>query len=164
MKKRVSAGVSLFAVLATVVSLTLAPAAGAAQAQTGGATAAPAGVLSIPSSLPITGSIANGGGTFAGTLTNTLGQVIGTVTNVPVTLPISSPTAGGSCTILDLTLGPLHLNLLGLVVDLNQVHLTITGQTGPGNLLGNLLCGLANALNGGGGGGLANLLNNLLGL
>ena len=51
----------------------------------------------------------------------------------------------------------------GLVVDLNQVHLTITGETGPGNLLGNLLCGLANALNGGGG-GLANLLNRLLGL
>jgi hypothetical protein len=33
------------------------------------------------------------------------------------------------CTILNLTLGPLHLDLLGLVVDLNQVHLTITGQT-----------------------------------
>jgi hypothetical protein len=31
-------------------------------------------------------------------------------------------------------------------------------------LLGNLLCGLANALNGNGGTGLANLLNNLLGL
>ena len=69
-----------------------------------------------------------------------------------------------TCPILDLTLGPLHLDLLGLVVDLNQVHLTITGQQGPGNLLGNLLCGLANALNGGGGGGLAGLLNRLLGL
>jgi len=56
----------------------------------------------------------------------------------------------------------LHLDLLGLVVDLNQVHLTISGQTGNGQLLGNLLCGLANALNGGG--GLANILNNLLGL
>jgi hypothetical protein len=43
------------------------------------------------------------------------------------------------------------------------VHLTITGQTGSGQLLGNLLCGLANALNGSGG-GLANILNNLLGL
>jgi hypothetical protein len=39
-----------------------------------------------------------------------------------------------------------------LVVDLNLVHLTVSGgQTGPGNLLGNLLCGLANALNGNGG-------------
>jgi hypothetical protein len=61
---------------------------------------------------------------------------------------------------LDLTLGPLHLDLLGLVVDLNKVHLTITGQTGPGNLL----CGLANTLNGSQAGGLAGLLNRLLGL
>jgi len=40
-----------------------------------------------------------------------------------------------SCQILDLTLGPLHLDLLGLVVDLNQVHLQITAQQGQGNLL-----------------------------
>ena len=40
-------------------------------------------------------------------------------------------------------LGPLHLDLLGFVVDLNQVHLTITGEAGNGKLLGNLLCGLA---------------------
>jgi len=46
---------------------------------------------------------------------------------------------------------------------LNQVHLTITGTTGPGQLLGNLLCGVANLLNGNGG-GLAGLLNQLLGL
>jgi hypothetical protein len=72
--------------------------------------------------------------------------------------------ANGTCTILDLTLGPLHLDLLGLVIDLNQIHLTITGQTGPGNLLGNLLCGLANGLNGSNAGGLATLLNRLLGL
>jgi hypothetical protein len=86
------------------------------------------------------------------------------LTNQPFSVPVTSLASGGSCTILDLTLGPLHLDLLGLVVDLNQVHLTITGQQGPGNLLGNLLCGLANALNGGGGGGIANLLNRLLGL
>jgi hypothetical protein len=77
--------------------------------------------------------------------------------------PVIGGAAGQSCTILDLTLGPLHLDLLGLVVDLNRVHLTITAQTGPGNLLGNLLCGIANALNGGGG-GLAGLLNRLLNL
>jgi hypothetical protein len=137
-----------------------------------------------PTSLNMAGTIA-GGGTFAGTLTNlhfvntngvlglagnltgtltnALGNTIGTVTNMPITLPVGGAAANGTCTILDLTLGPLHLNLLGLVVDLNQVHLTITGQTGNGQLLGNLLCGLANVLNGGGG-GLANILNNLLGI
>src|SRR4051812_35542213 len=36
--------------------------------------------------------------------------------------------AAGSCSILDLTLGPLPLDLLGLVVDLNQIHLTITAE------------------------------------
>ena len=108
------------------------------------------GVLALAGNL--TGALTNGTTTLA------------TVTDRLITIPLSGAVATGSCTILDLTLGPLHLDLLGLTVDLNQVHLTITGQTGPGQLLGNLLCGLANALNGGGGGGLANLLNHLLGL
>jgi hypothetical protein len=106
-------------------------------------------------------------GTLTGTLTSATGTVLGTTgpNGLPVSLPLTGPAAAtGSCTILDLTLGPLHLDLLGLVVDLNQVHLTITGQTGNGQLLGNLLCGLANALNGSGGaGGLANILNHILG-
>jgi len=50
------------------------------------------------------------------------------------------------CDILNLILGPLHLDLLGLVVDLNQVILNITGQTGAGNLLGNVLCALTGIL------------------
>jgi hypothetical protein len=71
--------------------------------------------------------------------------------------------AAASCTVLDLVLGPLHLDLLGLVVDLNQVHLTITAVPGAGNLLGNLLCAVANLLNGSGTlGGLSNLLNQIL--
>jgi len=57
--------------------------------------------------------------------------------------------AAPTCGILNLVLGPLHLDLLGLVVDLNRVVLNITGQTGAGNLLGNLLCGLAGILDGG---------------
>ena len=36
----------------------------------------------------------------------------------------------------------------GLKVHLNQVILDITAQSGPGNLLGNLLCSVANLLNG----------------
>ena len=53
----------------------------------------------------------------------------------------ASSAAATTCSILDLTLGPLHLNLLGLVVDLNTVHLTITADP-TGGLLGNLLCSL----------------------
>lgn len=44
------------------------------------------------------------------------------------------------------------------------MHLTITAQQGAGNLLGNLLCAIANLLNGGATGGLATLLNRILGL
>jgi hypothetical protein len=101
-------------------------------------------------------------GVLNGTLTTAAG-VVTNITNQLITLPVLGAAANGTCQILDLRLGPLDLNLLGLVVHLDEVHLNITAQSGPGNLLGNLLCGLANALNGGGG-GLANLLNRLLGL
>ncbi|HEX6491754.1 MAG TPA: hypothetical protein VF002_10350 [Gaiellaceae bacterium] len=47
----------------------------------------------------------------------------------------------GPCHILDLVLGPLHLDLLGLIVDLNQVHLQITAAPGEG-VLGDALCSL----------------------
>ena len=40
---------------------------------------------------------------------------------------------------LHLDLGPIHLDLLGLVVDLNDLHLDVAAQPGSGNLLGNLL-------------------------
>jgi hypothetical protein len=55
--------------------------------------------------------------------------------------------ASATCEILDLVLGPLDLNLLGLRVQLNKVHLRITAISGPGNLLGNLLCAVVNLLN-----------------
>ncbi|MGO4597919.1 ABC transporter substrate-binding protein [Terrabacter sp. 2RAF25] len=101
-------------------------------------------------------------GIVAGTFTNTAG-VATPVTQV-VTTTVQSAAAAGSCDILNLVLGPLHLNVLGLVVDLNQVVLNITGATGAGNLLGNLLCGIAGLLDGNGLSGLTNLLNRLLGL
>jgi hypothetical protein len=79
---------------------------------------------------------------------------------VPVTAVTSQ--AAPRCNVLELILGPLHVDLLGLFVDLNRVHLTITAVPGAGALLGNLLCAVANLLNGGGG-GLAGLLNRILG-
>jgi hypothetical protein len=54
--------------------------------------------------------------------------------------------APGSCQILNLVLGPLNLNLLGLEVHLNRVVLNIVATPGPGNLLGNLLCAVAGLL------------------
>ena len=59
--------------------------------------------------------------------------------------PIPVP---AGCPVLHLVLGPLNLNLLGLTIVLQQVTLDIVAVPGPGNLLGNLLCGLVNLLNG----------------
>ena len=173
MKRRLAFLAVLTAVVTTVTVMTIAPAAPAAPP-----TATISNTISVTTAdgLTLTGTLSNihfvnlGGGqglalqgVLNGTVTNAANEVVRTITNQAITLPVIGAAATGSCSILDLTLGPLHLDLLGLVVDLNQVHLTITGQTGPGNLLGNLLCGLANALNGNGG-GLANILNRLLGL
>jgi hypothetical protein len=85
-------------------------------------------------------------GVLNGTLTSATG-VVTAVSNLAVSLPVSSVSA--SCPILNLVLGPLDLNLLGLTVHLNQVVLNITAVPGAGNLLGNLLCAVANLLNGG---------------
>jgi hypothetical protein len=73
-------------------------------------------------------------------------------TRVPVT-PLDHQ---GTCQVLRLVLGPLHLDLLGLVVDLygrtrqDPVVVTITAVPGHG-LLGDLLCAVA------GGGGITSL-------
>jgi hypothetical protein len=48
--------------------------------------------------------------------------------------------ATDECQVLHLILGPLHLELLGLVVDLNQIDLNLTAI--PGTLLGNIFCQL----------------------
>jgi hypothetical protein len=154
---------------ATTVGFTIAPAA----------TAAPAVAASPALTVPITGTgvntnfigqfalqgfrVVNGQlsavGQLTGTLTNTVTGVTQTV-NQLVTIPI---TAVGTCQILHLELGPLDLNLLGLMVHLDKVVLDITAQAGPGNLLGNLLCAVAHLLDSSASGqGLASVLNQLL--
>jgi hypothetical protein len=165
--------------VAGVIGTTALPAV-AAPAPAPAATAAAA----APVTVPLTGTASDGSqfvGTFSptnfsnrGGQLNVTGLVSGTLTSTAdVATPVSQRVTSavdlaqvtGSCTILDLTLGPLHLDLLGLVVDLNPVHLVITAQQGPGNLLGNLLCAIAGLLDGTGGtGGLTGLLNQLLGL
>ncbi len=57
--------------------------------------------------------------------------------------PMATTAANATCPVLDLIVGPLNLQLLGLVVNLNQVHLTVTATQG-GGALGNLFCQLAN--------------------
>ena len=59
----------------------------------------------------------------------------------------------GSCDILNLSVGPLDLNLLGLNVHLDNcatppgpVTVDVFATRGPGDLLGNLLCSITHAL------------------
>jgi hypothetical protein len=109
----------------------------------------------------------------SGIVTGTLVDENGVSTAVirTVTLPVS--TGGGTtaaaaliaCDILHLELGPLDLDLLGLVVHLDKVVLDIDAVPGAGNLLGNLLCAVTNLLNGGGAlTQIADLLNQILDL
>lgn len=105
----------------------------------------------------------NGGivalGTFTGTVTNAAG--IETTGSQALALPV---TVAATCDILHLELGPLDLNLLGLMVHLDQIVLDITAESGPGNLLGNLLCAIAGLLDPGPGplGAIVALLNQIL--
>jgi hypothetical protein len=72
-------------------------------------------------------------------------------------LPLPPLPAGNACSILSLNLGPINLNLLGLVVRTNEIQLRIDAVQGPGNLLGNLLCAITGILNPTpAGGGVAN--------
>jgi hypothetical protein len=159
-------------IIAATLALTLAlaaPAMVAAQSPQGGVTVpieqTLAGVGTFTGQLAINSfQVINGQlsalGTLTGRLTDTAGNLLGTVATT-VAVPVA---AAGSCSILHLTLGPLDLDLLGLKVHLDRVVLDISAQPGPGNLLGNLLCSIANLLNGGGPlSQLVNLLNQLLG-
>jgi hypothetical protein len=166
--------VTLAVSVAAASTATAAPSTGAATPQ----------VSAAAVTLPVTGTAQNGGsfvgtytvtrfvaqngqllatGTLSGTLTDATGNVIGTVTQVPAApMPVA---VQATCEILHLVLGPLDLNLLGLMVHLNQIVLDISAQQAPGNLLGNLLCAIAHLLDGNApAGGLAALLNRILAL
>jgi hypothetical protein len=94
-----------------------------------------------------------------GGLFDASGELISAFGPTAATLTKGGGATQPTCPILDLDIGAIHLNLLGLVVDLAPIHLDIVAQSGAGALLGNLLCALVNLLNGG---GLATLIQNLL--
>lgn len=88
----------------------------------------------------------------SGTLKGTATTADGTTQQInqtfeDVTTSLTPGGSSGECDILNLDLGPIFLDLLGLQVDLDEVNLDITAVRGPGNLLGNLLCAVANLLN-----------------
>ena len=163
-------------------AILLASAVGLVPAATA-ASAAPAVKAAAPmaqpaaTTLPVTGTLPNGSA-FTGSLSNLSTSVVngvvqlsGTITGTGLptggttfTAPLQDVAVTQGCSILNLDLGPLNLDLLGLVIDLAPVSLDITAVPGAGNLLGNLLCAVAGLLDGPGNalGGIAALLNRLL--
>lgn len=151
-------------VLATVGALMCAVLAGptVAGAATPKTSAAPKSAMTTQ----ITGTASNGKpftGTFAvkrfitrnhqtyalGTLAGTIGSRKVPAHSVRIPVSVATPAAAraaATCQVLDLVLAPIDLNLLGLKVHLDQVHLNISAQSGPGNLLGNLLCSITGLL------------------
>ncbi len=141
-----------------------------------GSAAAQGGGSSLLKNIDVTGTLSDGG-SFDGTMnitkldvTNggdslTVGGVLkGTATTADGTtrrvtqqfsitgalqdiLGVITPDSQQECPILTLDLGPINLDVLGLQVDLSRVELDITAVAGQGNLLGNLLCAVANLLN-----------------
>jgi len=85
-----------------------------------------------------------------GLLTAASGTVSGTLAGFPFTTGINNfsvqlvPDAdpAGGCSVLNLSLNPINLALLGLHVDTSPICLSLTAFQGQG-LLGDLLCGLA---------------------
>jgi hypothetical protein len=176
--------VAALAAVVAVVSVTAATAAAAAPTRTGSVATSADGTArtgeAVAGTFTITGfKRVNGVLTAVGTFAGTVNGVTKTdnAASAPVTKIDGHSLAGGatsavtaqaaaSCQILSLTLGPLHLDVLGLVVDLNQVNLDITAVPGSGNLLGNLLCAVAGLLDNTGGatGGLSGLLQGITNL
>ena len=88
-----------------------------------------------------------------GTLRGRLGErrVAERGVKMPAVLSKGSATAQlppipNACEILNLVLGPIRLDLLGLVVRTNRINVRIDAVPGPGNLLGNLLCAITGLL------------------
>ncbi len=131
------------AVIALMIAVIASPALAAKPANKPGK--GPNGPTLLP--LRITDVVVN----EAGDGLTAVGQIGDQVVNLPLALGLSDNQDGAhaDCPILDLALGPINLDLLGLNVVTSEICLRITAEPGDGNLLGNLLCGVAGLLDDG---------------
>ncbi len=119
-----------------------------------GVMSAPAQAQNISSGVIIDAVDLEGLDLVEGVLTATGGTVSGTIGGLPFTTELTNfqlefiqPPGELGCSILDLELAPIHLNLLGLHVDTSPICLSITAFPDQG-LLGDLLCSLSGILDG----------------
>ena len=149
LRTRIAAGATA-AAMVSIFGLAGTAASAAPSAPTSTVAAARAAV-----DLPVTGTLPDGS-TFTGQLSQLVVSVVNGVpmlsgvltgaglpaAGVPFITAITGATA--ACQVLNLNIQPINLDLLGLVVNLDAVHLDATAVPGAG-LLGNLLCALAGA-------------------
>lgn len=144
-------------VLAAVLVLTMTALPSLAQAPTPGAgltvpvAGKAKGAGNVTGTFTIQRFVDNGGqlGAFGTLVLNTKNGTAVTQTVMPVaanhqpsaTTATAAAAIQAVCEVLDLTLGPLDLNLLGLEIHLDTVHLDIDANP-AGGLLGQLLSGL----------------------
>jgi hypothetical protein len=76
-------------------------------------------------------------------INQTFETVLGLLDSV---LGILSPGSAGECPVLNLDVGEIFLDLLGLQVETSTINIDITAVAGAGNLLGNLLCAVVSLL------------------
>jgi hypothetical protein len=155
MSRKLAALAVLVAVAALAFAASATSSAGTPQtAKATSATAATTQIGSVTTRLTINRFVKRGKRLYAvGTATSTFAPTPDQAQKYPsktvrraFTAPVKKlkriQSAKRICPVLDLTLGPLDLNLLGLMVHLDRVHLTITADSN-GGLLGSLLCSLA---------------------
>ncbi|HXF62741.1 MAG TPA: hypothetical protein VNK95_14050 [Caldilineaceae bacterium] len=65
---------------------------------------------------------------------------------LPVSLPVKGMTADETCQVLTLALGPLNLDVLGILINADEVQLQVVANPEKG-FFGELLCGIADAYN-----------------
>jgi hypothetical protein len=131
--------------------------------------------LAEPLTLAVTGSDPNTGVPYAGAVAfssfglSSDNQIVasGVVDGVPFSNVVAFDAVGGyparrvrhlrelegenrkmldSCSVVDLNLEPLYLNVLGLVITLDTVHLQVDAVPGANALVGNLLCAVLGLL------------------
>ena len=108
----------------------------------------PSGLNVVPTINSI--SVQNGQLVASGTATATVkGKTYTSPFTAPVNIALAEDqSAATDCPVLDLTLGPINLDILGLVVETSPICLQIVAHPGEG-LLGDLLCAVAHLLDGG---------------
>jgi hypothetical protein len=131
-----------------------------------------AGTLSIQKFSEVNGQLV-AIGMISGSITDSAGAPVGTALVGPLSLPVqlgprsaaavssAAPVApqAQTCQVLNISIGAVSFNVLGLQVTTQPISLDLSAVSGGTNVLGQLICTILQTA-----GSVVNLLNTLLGL